>query len=130
MADFELTGGNFRYPPGMTSFETFANHMMPGMHEVGYLLMNQMADYPPQPAGSTYIRTGTLGRRWTVKVMRVPGMVTTEVGNSTLYAPWVQSHQFQARSNRHWQTDKQVIERNEGNIIAILEARSRMIMSS
>lgn len=123
MADFELTGGDFVLPPALTSFVALASFVRPTMYEIGYLIQEAIADYPPKPPGSKYIRTGLLGRTWTVAVIQTASEIRTEVGNNTVYAPWVQSYQFQARQNRHWQTDKEIIEALEGDIVAMLEAR-------
>lgn len=123
MADFELTGGHFVLPPELTSFGALASFVRPTMYEVGYLVQAAMADYPPKPPGTKYIRTGLLGKAWTVVVIQTASEIRTEIGNRTIYAPWVQSYQFQARQNRHWQTDKDIIETLEGDIVAMLEAK-------
>lgn len=71
-----------------------------------------MKVYPSQRSGSTYRRTGTLGRRWTTRRISAPGMAGREVGNNTEYAPFVQSSELQAYMHRGvWQTDEEVIER-------------------
>lgn len=75
-------------------------------------LRNRMADYPPQRTGSSYRRTGTLGRRWTTRIEALSTGVRGRVGNNTRYGPFVQSHAFQATVHRgRWQTDQQVLER-------------------
>lgn len=75
-------------------------------------LRNRMADYPPQRSGSSYRRTGTLGRRWTTRVEALSAGVRGRVGNNTRYGPFVQSSAFQASVHRgRWQTDQQVMER-------------------
>jgi hypothetical protein len=73
-----------------------------------------MKVYPPKPPGSTYRRTGTLGRRWTTRPIRSANEVGREVGNKTVpYAPLVQSEELQARFHRgRWLTDAQAL-RNE-----------------
>ena len=91
-----------------------------------YRLQRDMADYPPQRPASSYIRTGTLGRRWTVKVSRHSNGLEGRVGNNTVYAPFVQSSRFQAGIHRgRWQTDTQVVERNRRDIVADFEAEIR-----
>ena len=73
--------------------------------------------YPPPRSGSTYRRTGTLGRRWTTRPIREADTVGREVGNNTRYAPFVQSDEFQAYMHRGvWQTDADVL-RREGPAI-------------
>ena len=81
-------------------------------------LQSDMAKYPAQRAGSAYVRTGTLGRRWTVKVNRSQSGLLGKVGNNTEYAPFVQSARFQARiHSSRWQTDEIVVNRNAQTII-------------
>lgn len=82
-----------------------------------------MKVYPAQRSGSTYRRTGTLGRRWTTRRISAPGMVGREVGNNTEYAPFVQSSELQAYMHRGvWQTDEEVIERLAPGIRRDVEA--------
>lgn len=91
-----------------------------------YRLQRDMADYPPQRPAGSYIRTGTLGRRWTVKVSRRTNGMEGRVGNNTRYAPFVQSHRFQARIHRGtWQTDVQVVDKNRAAIVADFEREIR-----
>lgn len=71
----------------------------------------RMKEYPPARSGQRYRRTGTLGRRWTHRIVRSPSGVTAEIGNNTRYAPWVQSEQMQRGSFRgRWGTDQQALE--------------------
>lgn len=87
------------------------------MQRAVYLLQNRMANYPAQRAGSSYVRTGTLGRRWTTQIDETPNKVIGRVGNNTEYAPWVQSRQFQAGIHRgRWQTEQDVAERSATEI--------------
>jgi hypothetical protein len=74
-----------------------------------------MKDYPPAPPRSRYVRTGTLGRRWTTNVERKSDGLVGKVGNNTPYGPWVQSAQFQTRFHARtgWRTDEQFIRENE-----------------
>ena len=86
-------------------------------------LQADMQKYPPQPAGVTYRRgqdprSEDLGASWTSKVTRSARGLTGKVGNNTSYAPWVQSHQFQALHMGYWQTDQEVIDKNIKPIIA------------
>jgi hypothetical protein len=100
------------------------------MEETQNLVLGRMATYPPQRVGSSYVRTGTLGRRWT---STTPAMTGTElrgkVGNNTVYGPMVQSQQFQSRVHRNrWQTDAQVMERSLPDIIRLFERRVQEIL--
>jgi len=86
------------------------------------LVQAEMADYPGPPAGSQYIRTGTLGRRWTTEVKRIGNEVRGKVGNVTIYAPFVQSERFQASIHRgRWQTDERVLRDNARRITALFQ---------
>lgn len=82
------------------------------MQESLYKIQSDMQAYPAQPSGTKYIRTGTLGRRWTTRIDRASSGLHGSVGNNTSYAPWVQSQRFQATVHRgRWQTDQQVVDR-------------------
>lgn len=71
---------------------------------------NRIKEYPVPPARSTYVRTGTLGRRWVTKVNKLRDGVEGRIGNNTEYAPWVQSRRFQAAIHQgRWQTAEDVL---------------------
>jgi len=77
------------------------------------------ATYPPAPPGSTYIRTGTLGRRWTTQVSTEGNDVIGIVGNKTTYGPYVMGDDLQARVHRgRWRTMGKLA---EAHMPAILE---------
>ena len=96
--------------------------LRPPMQRSVYRLQAGMAKYPAARGGSSYRRTGTLGRRWTSVVTEsVNGLVGT-VGNNTSYGPWVQSEMFQAAVHRgRWQTDQDVATKETPAIIADFE---------
>jgi len=96
--------------------------LVPPMQRGVYRLVAEMAVYPPPPSGSKYVRTGTLGRRWTSKLNRNANGVIGTIGNNTDYGPWVQSDAFQARVHQgRWQTDRQVVGEQEAAIVADFE---------
>lgn len=96
--------------------------LRPPMQRSVYRLQRDMAQYPPARPGSSYIRTGTLGRRWTTQVTETADGLTGKAGNKTSYGPFVQSQMFQAAVHRgRWQTDEQVLERNREAIQADFE---------
>lgn len=81
-----------------------------------------MPAYPPAPAGSTYRRTGTLGRTVTSLMGTEPtalsrvegslfGKVTGIVGTRLSYAPWVIDEDRQTRSHKAngWWTLQKVV---------------------
>lgn len=75
------------------------------------LIQKELATYPPPPAGSTYRRTGTLGRRWQFVTEIKPFRVVANVFNTTSYAPFVEGSMTQARIHQgRWPTDEQVVE--------------------
>ncbi len=78
-----------------------------------------MKRYPQQATGTKYRRTGTLGRRWTTRTMRPsPSRLEVEVGNNTLYGPYVQSAARQAWMHKgKWQTDDETVEKLKAEII-------------
>ena len=64
-----------------------------------------LANYPPPPAGSTYRRTGTLGRTWQSEIRATTSHVRAILANPTVYAPYVQDEDSQAMVHRgRWPT--------------------------
>ena len=95
------------------------------VNRVLLMLQDRIAKYPPPPAGSTYRRTGTLGRRWTTAQPHIfvqRRMIEGVIGNNTEYAPYVQSRSMQAWMHRgRWQTIEDVVERSRDEAQRILE---------
>lgn len=61
------------------------------MRTMGSTAQNRLGNYPPQAPNVDYRRTGTLGRRWTMRGPSTRGKdLIVEVGNKTTYAVWVQ----------------------------------------
>jgi hypothetical protein len=122
MASIEIQGLDALFRK-LDRIEDVQNTLMPPMQRAVLRLQRDMADYPPKRAGSSYVRTGTLGRRWTTKVDRTSDGLQGKIGNNTAYGPFVQSKRFQASVHRgRWQTDAQVAERNERDIVADFNA--------
>ncbi len=95
----------------------------PVMWKAVYRLADYMAEYPSVRPSSSYVRTGTLGRRWTAatsqSVTVAGNTIRGAVGNKTTYAPLVQSSRFQARVHRgRWRTDAMAINANREKIVA------------
>lgn len=83
------------------------------------LIMSRLQAYPPPPLHSTYRRTGTLGRRWT---MRQSGLQVL-IGNNTPYAPEVQGNkQRPFHRQTGWQTPEDVVKRSGGEIEQMIVA--------
>lgn len=85
------------------------------------MLVSDIATYPAPPPGSTYRRTGTLGRFWTSAVPEIVETsqgITGRYGNNLEYAPYVQDEELQADIHKsRWPTDLDVIKKNEKKIV-------------
>jgi len=108
-------------------------------------LQYDMQEYPPQRAGSRYVRgrgmadadgvvrrltSQQLGKRWTTKIAPEGSALVGHVGNNVSYAPFVQSQKFQVRIHRgRWQTDVQVMNKNAATIIGDFEAAIRRALA-
>jgi hypothetical protein len=80
------------------------------MHSSLEHLRGKVAKYPPPPPQSTYRRTGTLGRKWAVKVKMAPDVVGY-LGNNTPYAGYVQDRARQAWMHvGRWPTVQDVVD--------------------
>lgn len=80
-----------------------------------------MKKYPRPPQNSTYVRTRTLGDRWSVpeakRVDVMSGAVVGTIANNVWYGPLVQSARFQAKVHqRRWQTDEMAVEATRAEI--------------
>jgi len=91
------------------------------------IIQGELAQYPSQPSGTTYRRTGTLGRRWTSRKDTGGDQIAVEVGNNTEYAPYVMGQGTQARWNSHWQTDAQIAESALPTIQTMIQAQINAI---
>lgn len=90
------------------------------------LLRDRMAKYPPPPPDSSYRRTGTLARKWEAGA-RISGFAGEVMGfarnKETPYASYVQGFVEQARVHQgRWQTEREVLEKSEDEIMEIFEA--------
>ena len=105
------------------------SELRPAMERGVAMLHEAVADYPPPPEGSTYRRTGTLGRRWTTKVETLTTFQGT-IGNNTVYGPYVQDEAKQARMHKgRWQTIQSVVEEKRSAIVADFQALIRRILN-
>jgi hypothetical protein len=87
-------------------------------------LQARLAHYPTRPRPSSYRRTGTLGRRWTISQPYTPsdGGRQIDIGNNTEYAPAVKSALEQAWPFRGiWPTEAQDLESERPTITADYE---------
>lgn len=85
-------------------------------------LAADLADYPPQPAGSSYVRTKRLQRGWTgaQPVWRPIGNgYTAQMANATPYGPVVQVAEMQAWIHQgRWLTDEAALAQRKGEVEA------------
>ncbi len=86
-----------------------------GMSRGARRVWQDLPPYPSPPTGSTYRRTGELGRRFTVGEVQVSAnSVTVAIGNNTRYAGFVvgpdmgNPHQAWMHKGRWWQLDKEM----------------------
>lgn len=96
------------------------------------LLQGQAAIYPAEPPNSTYIRTGTLGRRWTTAQRYYStgegGFLVGTVGNNTWYGPLVMSEEDQAPVHQgRWKTIEQIAREQQPRISAMLDQAGKEI---
>ncbi len=98
-----------------------------GPFERGLLRMQaDMARYPAPRTGSRYVRTGTLGRRWTEARPTITPL-QGRVVNNTKYGPYVQRDPSQGRPSQarvhqgRWQTDVAVMNEHQGPIVTDCE---------
>lgn len=97
------------------------NAVKRGLMAGGLHIKRVIAEYPPARPSSRYIRTGTLGRRWTAEPSN--GGLTVTVGNNVWYAPLVQAFAYQAFMHFGvWQTDEDVARSEADRVTEIVDA--------
>lgn len=107
----------FRRLPGL-----LRRHLKRAMETSVKYIRGEADDYPPPPEGSSYTRTGTLGRRWTTRVESPVGSVRGILDNPTSYAPYVQGDEDQAWMHvGRWRTIGAIVEKNEKTLLAFFE---------
>ena len=96
--------------------------LRPAMKDSVNLLHQSTGRYPPPRAGSSYVRTDVLKNSYTTKIETTPRSMIGKVGTNLGYAPFVQSHQFQAWMHKgRWPTDLDIMEKNRPAIVAKFE---------
>ncbi|HUV82854.1 MAG TPA: hypothetical protein VMW53_07265 [archaeon] len=81
--------------------------------------------YPAPPVGSTYKRTGTLGRGINTQVKTIGGEIAGVIGSPTVYAPWVISSkavdevgpQTSVHKRTGWYTLQSVVEKARKTVV-------------
>lgn len=71
-----------------------------GLSVAGLYLKSRLGEYPTQPSGVRYVRTGNLRNRWTNKASN--GGLTQTIGNNADYAEEVQSIQRNPYFRQVW----------------------------
>ena len=90
------------------------------------ILQGEAAIYPAAVPDSAYVRTGTLGRRWTTATRvlgaSAGGWIAGTVGNNTWYGPFVQDEEEQTTAHRAhgWKTIQQVAREQTATIDRLL----------
>ena len=90
------------------------------------IVQGEAADYPAQPEGADYRRTGTLGRTWLSAGRVIEGTVwgrmVGKVDNATPYGPYVMDPKRQAWFHAgSWKTTREVVKEARPDIDALLE---------
>ena len=92
--------------------------------------------YPAPPVGSTYKRTGTLGRSINTKVITMGSDVVGLIGSPTPYAPWVISDEAaggagpQAKVHKgRWYTLQGVVKKAQDAVNKIFEDMVKRLTS-
>ena len=100
------------------------DEMRDTVHRALLLLGTYAADYPPQPSGSSYRRTRTLGRVWTSARPQVTvsgHVLDARISNATPYARRVQKEGEQRPVHRgRWQTVEDVVSEHVSEIEPML----------
>jgi len=112
--------------------------LKPAMDAANLVLWARMGSYPPYNSayrsgsrsfsryrpGSSYQRTGTLGRSWKKKPVRVSKSgIRGGVQTNLSYAPFVQSSKWQAWMHKPWWiTEEQATAQEEKYIVSLFEA--------
>ena len=89
-----------------------------------------LATYPPEPPDSSYRRTLTLGRRWTLKTEAIPNGAVSMIGNVTEYKPWVQVEETQVwyHRARGWKTTQTALRENIDKITFVIDQAVKRIV--
>ena len=74
------------------------------LREASLRMVGELARYPSPPSGSTYRRTGTLGRAWTQQGAALHYVV----GNNVRYATYVQGPEQAWMHRGRWRTADEV----------------------
>jgi hypothetical protein len=128
----EVAGALKRYPQiARPEFEAASDATLLGT-------IPEVAAYPTEPSGSSYRRTGTLGRTWTAARPEFSAMGTGfegTIGNATPYAVYVEGptdeKPGQAAVHRgRWPSVTQVMKSNQARAEALFRAAADRIAAA
>ena len=82
--------------------------------------------------GIGYVRSGTLGRKWVTEVKSGANGVRGEVGNNTLYAPFVQQLASQQTFHKAsgWTTEQEALRKTERDRNQVWRLAMRRVLES
>lgn len=83
--------------------------MITPMKRAMYHVKGSIPPYPVVPAGSTYSRTGLLGRSYKTRVESRGSNTVGVLGTAVSYSPYVVDEEQQVWYNRHWYTLQKVV---------------------
>ena len=117
--DVEIQG----LAPLLQALDSYPDLVRPEMEQAAEAallsLIPPLADYPSAPSGSTYRRSGTLGRTWTAARPEFASLQTgfeASIGNATPYGPYVQGDEQAKVHAGRWKTAQQIAEARRGDI--------------
>ena len=95
-------------------------HIANALDGAADLVRADIKQYPAPPAGSSYVRTGTLGASRTKRVDR--GALRAIIGSNIRYAPYVQDADRQAWMHKgRWQTAQDVARQRAQDVKRFIE---------
>jgi hypothetical protein len=89
-------------------------------------MQSEITDYPPQPEGTPYKRTGLYGKKWLVKVENVGATIEGTLGTNLSYAPYVRGPR-QPKWMKHWKHLLEIIEEALPKVEDLLEQAGQKI---
>ena len=93
-------------------------------------MQSEITDYPPQPEGTLYRRTGLYGRTWLVRTEKIGGAtIEGKLGTNLKtvpYAPYVRGP-WQPEWMKHWKHLEEIVEEGLTKVPGFLEEAGRRI---
>lgn len=109
----------------------FSVAMRDATQEAVLYVYSTVPTYPPPPAGSSYRRTGTLGRSITTEVKAIGTRQVGSIGTNVVYAPYVIDKERQAGMHvGRWWTLQDVVLKARDKVIDIYIKAVRRLWAS